>query len=374
MTRRNGRAEEGQRMSETDIADGGAVAETAARTSPRAPLPARCYACGTEALGPYCHACGQKNDDCRRSIWRLGTEAVRDLTSLDGRFARTIRSVATRPGRHLRAYSNGVRSPFTPPVRLFLVALFVFFATLELTDRQILVLHPKVEMTDGAPEFGGGTIGFLQPTPERYTEEEREALRRSIAGDLTRERSAADEAREEAPPEADEAVADGPGVGLLETGDGGAITLNGRTISRGRLADGLVRAAENPRAINNALHDWTLRTLLVLVPLLALLGALFVRGRDALLYDHLLLSLQTHAVAFGVLTLGLWLVWLVPVSWTGAVFMLGVPIYHAVAMRGAFGRRRRKVVAATLFAFALYWLVALILLGIAVFSAFEATL
>lgn len=361
-------------MSETDIASGGVVAEAfgGARSAQR-PLPAACYACAAPVLGPYCHSCGQKNDDCRRSLAGLAAESLRDLTAVDGRFATTVRDVVLRPGRHVRRYGDGVRSPFTPPVRLFLVTLFVFFLSLELTDRQLLVLHPELEAEAGSVRFEGGTIGFLQPTPTGYTDEERAALRHMLEEGEEAAVAPTPVTRQSDPP--DRAIEPGRAGGVgFQQADDGTLTINGRTVSRGRLFDALMRAAENPRAVNNALEDWTLRILLILVPLLALLGALFIRGRDALIYDHLLLSLQTHAVAFGVLILGLWMVWLVPVAVTGMVFLIGVPIYHARAMRGAFGRSRRRTLLATLLGFAFYWLAAVILLGTAVAQAFSSTL
>ncbi|MEM7742003.1 MAG: hypothetical protein AAF225_14525, partial [Pseudomonadota bacterium] len=48
-----------------------------------------CLACGASLVGAYCHVCGQKNDDCRRSIVRLATETLSDTAAFDGRFART---------------------------------------------------------------------------------------------------------------------------------------------------------------------------------------------------------------------------------------------------------------------------------------------
>ena len=474
-------------MSETDIITGGAVAETAADTKPWGALPDRCYACAAPVRGPYCWACGQKNDDRRRSLWVLLAEGVRDIVNLDGKFARTVRAVTLRPGRYLRDYGSGVRSPYTPPIKFFLVMTFAFFATLELTGRQIVVFQPEVALNDRGEldiqEWAGGF--FARAKDVRYSPEERAAmieavrtgnataavgeevlrslfeeeadtLRRDAEVDIAAIRAAggedveADIAERRAELEADladlradladdlaearESLSDGadaldegaanlrdvPGaeagarqmeeaaermrrsaaedvlVGARDgyadgqaddAGPDGAgedygvgwdtedgLSINGEPIDRERLTDALFRLAENPRLFNTALGDAIPRIMLMMVPLMALLGAVFVRGRDALLYDHAILSLNTHAVAFAAMTLGLILTGLLP-GWlfAGLVF-LGVPIYYARALRGAFGRSRRKVVAATLTVFTLYWFVLTTALTAAAVSAFADTL
>ena len=443
-------------MSETDILQAAAVTDEA-RTSrkARAPLPERCYACDAPVLGPYCHVCGQKNDDCRRSLVRLTAETLHDVMSLDGRFAHTVRAVVTRPGRHVREYGAGRRSPYSPPIRFFLVVTFFFFTTLWVTDRQIIVLQPDVEVNeDGSLRFGAMTAGFFQHARDiRYSAEERALMRQAVtegraSARISRARSCAsspssrrassaassaslrsisisawasawmlsitssgearsaiadieaDTARrvaesaraEESPPAGagtgtgpDPAAAPGTapsgtappdGAQAEEEGDGlnGQITLNGEPIDTDRLLDAAFRLAENPRAFNNALDDWIPRIMILMIPLMAFLGALVIHGRDALLYDHALLSLNTHAVAFGILTLGLWTSAIFP-GWlfAGALF-LGVPLYYAKALRGAFGRSRRKVIFTTLFVFTIYGAVLSSALGVAAVSAFADTI
>ena len=473
-------------MSETDIIAGGAVAETAADTKPRAPLPERCYACAAPVRGPYCYACGQKNDDRRRSLWVLFGEGVRDVVNLDGKFARTVRAVATRPGRYLRDYGRGVRSPYTPPVKFFLVTTFAFFAALELTGRQIVVFQPEVALNDqGALDIREWAGGFFARAKDvRYSaaeraamieavrtgnataavgeevllslfEEEADALRKGAEADIADLRAAGGEdaeaeiaerrteleadladlradladdladARAELSEGADaleegaDALRDIPGAeagarqmreaaedmrrsareemsedilasvreGFEEGAEDGSgvahglgydagrgISLNGELIDRERLTDALFRLAENPRLFNTALGDAIPRIMLMMVPLMALLGAVFVRGRDALLYDHAILSLNTHAVAFAVMTLGLILTGLLPGWLFACLVFVGVPVYYARALRGAFGRSRRKVVAATLTVFALYWLTLTTALTTAAVDAFADTL
>ena len=483
-------------MSETDILQGGAALETATDTKGRGPLPERCYACAAPVKGPYCYACGQKNDDCRRSIVSLFGEGVRDVVNLDGRFLRTVRAIFGRPGRYLRDYGRGVRSPYTPPVRFFLVATFAFFLSLGLTGRQIVVFQPEVALNDQGEldirEWAGGF--FARAKDVRYSpaeraamleavrtdnataavgeevlrglfEEEATALRAEAEADIADIRAAGGEdasseiSVRRAELEADladlradladdlaaarEGMSDGAdaldegadalrGVPGAEAGarqmeeaaermrrsaaegtpddflagvrdgmaraeaaggeggeagrdgagetvgvgwdDGAGLSINGRRVDQDRLTDALFRLAENPRLFNTALGDSIPKIMLLMVPLMALLGAMFVRGRDALLYDHAILSLNTHAVAFILMTLGLLTAGFLPGWIFATAVFVGVPFYYARAMRGAFGRSRRKVVAATLVVFFLYWSVLTSALTTAAVGAFADTL
>ena len=423
-------------MSETDVLQAGAVLETATDPGGRrrkGPLPERCYACAAPVRGPYCYACGQRNDDNRRSVWSLFGESVRDVVNLDGRFARTVRSITLRPGRYLREYGRGVRSPYTPPVRFFLVMTFAFFAALAVTDRQIVVFQPEVSVDEAGKldfrDFSGGFFAPAKDLPSSEAERKAmlEAVRRGDAAPLVEAEGLRAEAAAEIEALLAEAEAEaaeireegGPGAGAMAAGvlaeargeaiglraemeaevagiraqalgdaaasdapageaglplEGETLTLNGREFDGRRLAEGLFRLAENPRLFNAALGDAIPKIMILMVPLMALLGAMFVRGPDALLYDHAILSLNTHAVAFGLLTLGLLTAAFLPGWVFAAAVFAGVPYYYYRAVRGAFGRRRRKVIVATAFVFLLYWIVLTTALTAAAVGAFADTL
>jgi hypothetical protein len=343
--------------------------------------PCVCLACGTKIIGPWCHNCGQKNDDCRRSVFRLAAETVADAAALDGRFLRTCRSAILRPGSHVRQYAHGKRSPFTPPIRFFLVVTFLFFTTLWLTDRHLFVFQPIVdaEQQEGGFEIrlGGDAAeegseadaeaqeatdeeaepgvwfygGFLKPAKDvSYTEEQRQWLMTRIS-------------------EGDEPGSSEEEGAVTDAEDGG-LTINGRTVSSSRLLAGLVQTAENPAAFNNALNEWIPRMMLLFIPFMAILGTLFIRGPDALVYDHLLIAIQVHGFAFLILTLSLWTSWLLPAEVAGWAFFLGVPLYYLLSIKGAFGRSWRKTAVATVFTTSVYsftFVIALMLAAVASF-------
>lgn len=362
--------------------------------------PETCLACGAEILGPYCHLCGQKDDDCRRSIVSLAGEVVRDAAALDGRFLRTCRESILKPGRHLRRYAHGERSPYTPPVRYFFVILFVFFGTLWAMDRNILVLQLiPVEQADGREaeesnidlsiEEGDPLDEVDLPPKVRQRIDEGLAsiedlppeLRDSLEPQVAEALRQAEEQRRAGPqivpyggfflPARDLTYTEEEKEWVRSniTVDGDA-RLFGRELSGARISEALIFTMQYPAAFNNALNEAIPVLLLLFVPLMAILGAVFIRGRDALVYDHLLLSIQTHAFAFVILILTLWTSPILPGDVGALAFFLGVPLYYLLSAKGAFGRSWRKTIAATVFVGMFYNTLFFIGLVMAVLFAF----
>lgn len=340
-----GSSRAGHAMSELDIVEGGAaIEEVASSKKHRHPLPDHCYACGADTLGPYCHQCGQKNDNCRRSILHLVGESFVDFASVDGRALRTVRSVVTRPGKHVREYGDGKRSPYSPPIRFFLAITFLFFTTLWLTETELVWFHLTPEVEDGEITGFHAEGGFLEkPGDIGYTDEEREALL-NVASEN------------------------------VETDLGENIQIMGKETSWDRVIDAAIEISERPALFNDALNDWVPRLMIGMIPLMSLLGAIWIRGRDALLYDHLLLSLNTHSVAFLILTVGLWTSAFAPPAALPWAFFAGVPLYYLVASKGAFRRGWIKTTLGMLTVFFWYSIVLLIGLGWASVSAFSRML
>ncbi|NRA31137.1 MAG: DUF3667 domain-containing protein [Parvularculaceae bacterium] len=390
-----------------------------------------CLACGSEIHGPWCHVCGQKNDDCRRSITRLAAEVVRDTAAIDSRFWRTWRSMLTRPGAHIQDYAHGRRSPFTPPVRFFFVLLFVFFFSLWFTERNILVFQLVPEFPDDEevaalelPEERGTRL-FLEaeigpddeppaedaeppatpdtpdtpnPDPDAATtaaEAELDQILNALPEDLSdaiREELADVEGLEDLEELSDEArdlfgdenfdrllaaandqqeKAPGPkirpyGGVFVKARDlsfteeerqwfrdmvdpDTTIGIFGSQLGGEQLAEALIFTMQNPSAFNNALNEAIPILLLLFVPFMAVLGAVFIRGEDALIYDHLLVSIQTHAIAFLILTVGVLTIDFIPGELVALVLLIGMPTYYTLALKGAFQRSWRKTIVATLF-------------------------
>jgi len=107
-----------------------------------------CQSCGATIPQVYCGQCGQKNDDLRRSLWRLVTESLGGIFSFESRMWRTWGALLLKPGKVASEYANGARSRYSPPIRVYLVVSFLFFGFLVATQTNLFALsvHPKASI------------------------------------------------------------------------------------------------------------------------------------------------------------------------------------------------------------------------------------
>lgn len=87
-----------------------------------------CLNCSAVLCGVWCHQCGQKAGPQHRSLLHLGAELFETLTHADSRFWRTLTRLVWRPALLTRDYIEGRRAREIPPLRLFLVMLFLLFS------------------------------------------------------------------------------------------------------------------------------------------------------------------------------------------------------------------------------------------------------
>ncbi|MBB5517938.1 DUF3667 domain-containing protein [Amphiplicatus metriothermophilus] len=296
---------------------------------------AACLSCGGSTRGPFCPWCGQKNDDLRRSSLILAKDFLRDAFGFDSRMWRTLGLLAAKPGVVPRDYARGRRSRYTPPVRLFIVVSFLFFLTIGLTDTFIIGTDVVFQNRQPAAEADGAAAappddGEAAPLPcgfqaklrffaketNLYTDKER--LDACIADMRARARANTIEANEAA----DKEVAE-------EEVEQAAAVVD-------RVFTGIGWAVAEPRAFNDAFNDWLPRVLFFMTPVLAIILALFLR-RDALIFDHLILSFYTHAAGFAVIALAL-LGAQLGASYMGLAASAAIGVYYVAALKRAYGR------------------------------------
>lgn len=108
-----------------------------------------CMNCKVPLTGPYCHICGQKDDDLRRPFWTFLQALLDDLFSSDSRLIKSLILLVLVPGGLTRAYVQGRRAAFVPPVRAYLVMSVVFFLALELSEMALIDIKvtPKAVVT-----------------------------------------------------------------------------------------------------------------------------------------------------------------------------------------------------------------------------------
>jgi hypothetical protein len=318
-----------------------------------------CLSCATKIAGPFCWNCGQKNDDMRRSTFVLFKDFIKDTFAFDSRMWRTLGLMATSPGAVPTNYSHGKRSRYTPPVRLFLVVSFLFFLVLSVTHTMFVAVEVRAKtaeeiaaekaaletaLTEAGPEAraaldrieindapGVITVDgdqyecnitasmrfFVRPQDIRVDEEKWRACSASIA------QAAQEDVETGADKDPSSAQA---GITQEEAGRG-----------FGRLISGIDLIVANPVAFNNEINVWLPRVMFFMAPVLALILALFLRGRNALLFDHLVLSLYSHAMGFAIIGIAILLGQLgVPNVFPVAMAALGV--YFVAALKRAYGR------------------------------------
>jgi hypothetical protein len=122
------------------------VAQTPPSTTAPAAPPAsarRCENCGTPLYGPHCHACGQPIKGLVRHFSSVLGDFFDTVFNIDSRVLRTLGPLLTRPGFLSLEYFAGRRVRYVTPMRLFLfLSLVMFFAiqgSIEVNEQTELV-------------------------------------------------------------------------------------------------------------------------------------------------------------------------------------------------------------------------------------------
>lgn len=339
--------------------EGGGEAAIAAAAAVAAA--AVCISCGTKIVGAWCAGCGQRNDDMRRSSFVLFKDFMKDTFSFDGRMWRTLGLLAAAPGTVPSDYSHGKRSRYTPPVRMFLVVSFLFFLTLGLTKTMFVAF----EVTAKTPEQIAADKAALERTIEGLDGDAKDAVIAARDGVYIRDADTADVVIDGASLDCNinvrtlffvqpENVAvdaehwarcrdslmseirseiDREGKENPSRGEEAKQSLT--TVERAFA--GVSGAIENPAAFNASVNNWLPRVMFLMTPVLALILALFLRGRDALIFDHLVFSLYAHATAFAIIGLAVIAAQIgLPSVFTAASIALG--LYFIVAVKRGYKR------------------------------------
>jgi len=95
-------------------------------------LPDQCLDCGAAMVGPYCATCGQKNEPEHRSLWQLLKDAVGPAVLLEGKLWRTLWVLLRHPGALSAAYTEGKRSRYIRPLRLYFWVSVLCFSAMAL--------------------------------------------------------------------------------------------------------------------------------------------------------------------------------------------------------------------------------------------------
>ena len=94
--------------------------------------------CGSQLKGKYCHQCGQRRQRRTASIFSLIGELISGLFNWDSRMWRTLWPLFAKPGHLTKAFMEGKRERYIPPVRLYLVSSIIFFLLVSMSPRNLL--------------------------------------------------------------------------------------------------------------------------------------------------------------------------------------------------------------------------------------------
>ena len=132
-------ASEGVDVSETKI--NAQIAQEDAQVSSLADAPVPCMNCQAPLTGPFCHACGQKDDELRRPIWTFLREVLDALFNADSRLIKSTILLIAVPGGLTRAYVMGRRARFVHPLRLYFAITIIFFMVVSIANIAVLDIN-----------------------------------------------------------------------------------------------------------------------------------------------------------------------------------------------------------------------------------------
>lgn len=278
---------------------------------------ARCLNCNAPLTGPFCAACGQRDDRHVHSIGHFLAEAFEGLTHADSRLWKTLWPLLVRPGFLTREFFAGRRQRYLPPFRLYIVVSLLFFLVLALLpDLQIV----QIDMT---PVQAQESVGAGEP-----------ALPGVQCNDLSYQ---------------------GPGETWL----------------RPRLIAGCRKTLADKQVLGRAFLHNVPRAMFFLLPLIAAFMLLLYWRPRRYYVEHLLFLIHNHAMVFLLGTLLAPVFWLLPRGLASSSLAAAVSLwliwYLFRAMRVYYGQGRRRTLAKYFVMGGVYLAASTIMLVITVF-------
>lgn len=93
--------------------------------------PGVCASCGTELVGKFCHACGEKKVSRKDfAVSGFFKEVLEKITHLDSKLLRSVKLLVVQPGFLTKEYLSGRRKAYAKPLSLFFVINVLYFLTI----------------------------------------------------------------------------------------------------------------------------------------------------------------------------------------------------------------------------------------------------
>ena len=272
----------------------------------------QCPNCGNERELRFCGHCGQNDLDYLRSLPSLVSEILRETFEVDSRTFRTLKLLVLRPGELSAEFSRSRRASYSSPIRLYLFFSLLFFFVLSLTTER----EPPAE----------------EDRVIRISADEAKSVDFTALGDALslhgRERL-------------DEIISRDPLAGSRGVAPLLALWANKRQdaltdLERFYLAQG-VDWLHTPRLAAERLENNLPITMFFMLPVFALLLALFYRKKRRFYVEHFVFSIHVHVAVFAVFTV----LALIPEALVGGILnialLFALAVYNVVALIRYYG-------------------------------------
>ncbi len=318
-----------------------------------------CRNCGAPLYEKFCAVCGQRHFKGRNPYWEFLEDATDQMISPESKLWRTFFHLLVLPGIMTRNYFKGRRASYAPPIRLYLISLVAFFAALALLDVAVIklsmVANDSVFTEDQKAEALADieeriAAAKKQGQPEKLIEV-LEEVRANIQNRAITEPIGLFAVQGEAfhyvpnwqmftPLSEGEEEVDAEAIKdffqLANPGEAAGFLGNFAT----RVQNGFIRAAEDPRKLNNSLNIWLPRVMIIFVPMFGIFLRFFYWGRNHFILNQMVFSLHFHTALFFFLTF-----FLVAQALFGeiagdagmALMIWGFPAFMLLSLKNAYG-------------------------------------
>lgn len=323
----------------TEVGGAAAIELAASVLAEREAKPAPCKNCGAPVLASYCGVCGQERETHRHTLWHLIRDVASELGSFDSRVLRTVVALLCEPGELPLAFRQGRTRRYMPALRLYLFVTLLFFLTLSAAGVALFQIElqevPNAYTVKTLPNGGLAILsnGNLTPMPAIVAQKarDRNLAPGSHSGLTTRVHFFQPIGRfhQRITPEGWTRIAELKTEILKSVGKD-----RHAWIARNALAM-VEKLARDPAALNGPLTVWIPRVFFLLLPLFALLLALFYwrQRRKFYFVDHLVFSLAYHSFVFALLIVAIGAAQILAGGFVAAVFFLGTAVYLLIAMK-----------------------------------------
>lgn len=237
-----------------------------------------CPNCEHPVDGKFCSNCGQSIKDFHQPFFSVLTDSLGDALSFDNRLLHTMIPLFVKPGFLTKEFMRGRRARYTPPFRLYLFLTFFAF---------LLLSHNHKPETDSQRNLSfqtdeGENIDILSFF-EGYTDKDSLEM---------------DSIKELIPNENGNSFRKSASFGTTLPDKNKSFKVSGLNIGNEKFKKLIDMWKLDPLLMMDTAFKKLSQTLLLILPLFALLLALLYIRRKHYLLEHLLISLNFHSFVF----------------------------------------------------------------------------